>query len=153
CFYGANGRELLRIVAEGIRAVLRVVDFLHQAGMRDGNVIALEIVVDVNFPIAIDDVIAALGKLQTLELETLRLLRSLAEVWRQTLLKARSAPSLPRTTMIGSPETSAVKKLSGSEMVRFTPFTSPQDWVSVPTSRQVRWKMRDFSISRMAGSV
>jgi len=45
--------------------------------------------------------------------------------WRQTLLKARSAPSLSRTTMIGSPTTSAVKKLSESEMVRFTPFTSP----------------------------
>src|SRR5437879_7038816 len=78
-FYGANRRELLRIVAEGIRAVLRVVDFLHQAGMGDGNVIALEIVVDVNFPIAIDDVITALGKLQTPELETLCLLGNLTD--------------------------------------------------------------------------
>src|ERR1700730_4021483 len=73
--------------------------------------------------------------------------------WRHTLLKARNTPCLSRTTITGSPATSAVKKLSGSAMVRLTPSTSPHAWLSVPTSCQVRKKMRVFSISRMAGAV
>ena len=48
--------------------------------MGDGDVIALEIVVDVNFPIAIDNVVSSLSKLQTLESETARLLRDFPEV-------------------------------------------------------------------------
>src|ERR1700730_4368551 len=48
--------------------------------MSDGNVIALEVVIYVNFPVAIDDVVAALGKLQSLELEASRFLGNPAEV-------------------------------------------------------------------------
>ena len=48
--------------------------------MGDGDVIALEIVVDVDLPIAVNHVVAAFGKLETFELETLRLLRNRAEV-------------------------------------------------------------------------
>src|SRR6266700_368277 len=80
CFHGADGSELLGVVAEGVGAIFRVIDFLHQARMRDGNVIALEIVVDVGFPVAVNDVISALGKLQTFKLKTARLLRNLPEV-------------------------------------------------------------------------
>jgi len=53
--------------------------------MRDGNVVALEIVVNVNLPIAIDDVVAALGKLQAFKLKTTRLLRNLTEIRGQGL--------------------------------------------------------------------
>src|SRR5467141_1161011 len=77
---GADGSELLRVVSKDFRAVLGIIDFAHQGGMRDGNVIALEVVVHVNFPVAIDDVVAAFGKLQSLELKTPRLLRNLPEV-------------------------------------------------------------------------
>src|SRR6267142_3456786 len=48
--------------------------------MRDGNVIALEVVIYVNFPVAIDDVVAALRELQSLELEASRLLWNLPQV-------------------------------------------------------------------------
>src|SRR6267378_3737604 len=78
--HGADGSELLGVIAEDFRAVLRVIDFAQQAGMRDGNVIALEVVIYVNFPVAIDEVVAAFGKLQSLELEASRLLGNLAEV-------------------------------------------------------------------------
>ena len=71
---------MLGIIAESVGAILGVVDFLHQAGMGDGDVIALEIVVDVDLPIAVNHVVAAFGKLETFELETLRLLRNRAEV-------------------------------------------------------------------------
>src|SRR6266851_4832146 len=81
-FHGTERRELLRVVAESVRAIMRVVYFFHQAGMGDGDVIALEIVVYVNLPVAIDDVVAALGKLQTFELETSRLLGNLTEIHR-----------------------------------------------------------------------
>ena len=84
-FHGANRSELLGVIAEGIGAILCVVDFLHQAGMGDGDVVALEIVVDVNLPIAIDDVVAALGKLQAFKLKTTRLLRNLTEIRGQGL--------------------------------------------------------------------
>src|SRR5258708_969497 len=80
CFHGADGSELLGVVAEGLGAIFRGIDFLHPARMRDGNVIALEIVVDVGFPVAVNDVISALGKLQTFKLKTARLLRNLPEV-------------------------------------------------------------------------
>ena len=43
-------------------------------------------------------------------------------------ITANKAPLLlSRTTMTGSPTTSTVKKLSGSEIVRLVPFISPQD--------------------------
>src|SRR5947207_14543405 len=48
--------------------------------MRDGNVVALEIIVDVNLPVAVDDVIAALREVQALELEAVGLLRDLPQV-------------------------------------------------------------------------
>src|SRR5690349_17773549 len=47
--------------------------------MRDGNVVALEIVVDVNLPIAVDHVVAALGEFQTFELEAAHLLGNLSQ--------------------------------------------------------------------------
>src|SRR5262249_41090155 len=75
----ANRRELLGIITERLGAVVRVVDFAHQAGMRDGNVVALEIVVDVDLPVAVDDVVPALGEMESFELEAARLLRDLAE--------------------------------------------------------------------------
>src|SRR5689334_18544786 len=75
-----NGRELLGIVAERVRAVLRVINFLHQAGMRDGDVVALEVIVDVNLPVAIDDVVAALGRFQAVELEAARLLGDFSQI-------------------------------------------------------------------------
>src|SRR5213082_541948 len=48
--------------------------------MRDGDVVALEIIVDVNLPVAVDDVIAALREVQALELEAVGLLRDLPQV-------------------------------------------------------------------------
>ena len=57
----ADGSKLLRVVAKGVRAVLRVVDLAHQAWMRDRDVIALQIVVDIHLPVATDHVVAALG--------------------------------------------------------------------------------------------
>src|SRR5580692_3488593 len=48
--------------------------------MRDGDVVALEIVIDVNLPIAIDDVVAALDGLQALELEAASLFGNFAEI-------------------------------------------------------------------------
>src|SRR5258708_7468380 len=71
------------MVAIGLCAILRVVNIADQARMSDGNVIALEIVIDVNFPIAVDDVVAALGELQALELKTTRLLRNFTEISRE----------------------------------------------------------------------
>src|SRR5439155_13182346 len=77
--HGADGRELLRIITIGVRAVLCVIDFFHQAGMGDGNVIALEVVVDVDLPVAVDDVVAALGKFQSFKIEAAHLSRNFAE--------------------------------------------------------------------------
>src|SRR5437762_11616075 len=48
--------------------------------MRYGNVVALEIIVDVNLPVAVDDVIAALREVQALELEAVGLLGDLPQV-------------------------------------------------------------------------
>src|SRR5215471_12455594 len=48
--------------------------------MRDGDVVALEIIVDVDLPIAIDDVVAALRKLQAVELEAARLLGDFSQI-------------------------------------------------------------------------
>ena len=48
--------------------------------MRDGNVVALEIVVDVHLPVAIDDVISALDGLQAFELEAASLFGNFAEI-------------------------------------------------------------------------
>jgi len=41
---------------------------------------SLEVVVDVDLPIAVDDVVAALGELQAIELEPASLLRNLAKI-------------------------------------------------------------------------
>src|SRR5580704_5023655 len=79
-FHRSNRRELLGIVAIGVGAILRVIDFAHEPGMRDGDVVALEIVVNVHLPIAIDDVVAALDGLQALELEAARLFGNFAEI-------------------------------------------------------------------------
>src|SRR5256885_3995545 len=48
--------------------------------MGNRDMIALEIVIDIDLPVAIDDIVATLGKLQTIELETARLPGNLAEV-------------------------------------------------------------------------
>ncbi len=77
--HGSDRRKLLRIVAKRFRAVLRVIDFTHQPRMRDGDVVALEVVVDVNLPIAIEHVVAALHAPQPFKLKPARLLRNLAE--------------------------------------------------------------------------
>src|SRR5258708_6537220 len=53
--------------------------------MGDGYVIALEIVVYVNLPVAINDVVATFGKLQALKLETLCLLGNLTKICRERL--------------------------------------------------------------------
>src|SRR5208282_5775591 len=79
CFHSANGSELLGIVSISVGAVLRVIDFAHQAGVSDGNVVALEIVVDVNLPVAVDHIVAALDGLQAFELEAAGLFGNLAE--------------------------------------------------------------------------
>ena len=68
---------------ESVSTILRVIDFLHQAGMGNGDVVALKIVVDVNLPIAIDDIVVALRESQTLELKSLSLLRDLTEIARE----------------------------------------------------------------------
>src|SRR2546423_15558689 len=68
------------MVAKRIGAIVRVIDFAHQAGMRDGNVVALEIVVDVDLPIAIDDVVAAFGELQSGKLKAARLFGNSSEI-------------------------------------------------------------------------
>src|SRR5260221_8197660 len=73
-FHGANRRELLGIIAIGVGAIVGVIDFAHQTGMGDGNVVALEIVVDVHLPVAVDDVVAALNGLQSGKLKATRLL-------------------------------------------------------------------------------
>src|SRR5438094_1531047 len=48
--------------------------------MRYGNVVALEIIVDVNLPVAVDDVLAGLREVQALELEAVGLLGDLPQV-------------------------------------------------------------------------
>ena len=53
---------LLGVVAKGFDAVVVVLELLEQAGVRDGQVIALEIVVDVHLPVAGDVVIAVLDQ-------------------------------------------------------------------------------------------
>src|SRR5207253_11396396 len=73
CLEGTDRSELLGIEAEGVRAILRVIDLLHQARMGNGDMIALQIVIDIDLPVAIDDIVATLGKLQTIELVTTRL--------------------------------------------------------------------------------
>src|ERR1700730_14905236 len=55
-----DGRVLLRVVAERLDAVLVVVELFEQARVCDRQVIALEIVVDVDLPVALDDIVAAL---------------------------------------------------------------------------------------------
>src|SRR5215831_17611717 len=47
--------------------------------MRDRNVIALKVVVDINLPVAFDDVVAALGQFEPFELEATRLIRNFAK--------------------------------------------------------------------------
>ena len=70
---------MLGVVAEGVGAVLGVVDFAHQAGMGDGDVVALEVVIDVDLPVAVDDVVAAFDQVEAIELEGPRLLGDVAE--------------------------------------------------------------------------
>src|SRR5882757_5430084 len=66
-------RKLLRIVTKRVRAVLCVINLAHQAGMRDRNVVALQVIIDVNLPIAVDHIISALLRLQSIELKSPRL--------------------------------------------------------------------------------
>src|SRR5215471_2123626 len=47
--------------------------------MNHGDVVGVEIIVDIDLPVAVDDVVAALGKRQVFELEFARLLRNVAE--------------------------------------------------------------------------
>src|SRR5260370_32501944 len=79
-FHGADACELLGVVAESVRALLRIIHFLHQTRMRDGDVVALEIVVNVDLPVAMYDVVAALREMQAFELESTRLQLNFTEV-------------------------------------------------------------------------
>src|SRR5580704_2147281 len=71
------------MVAKRVGAVLRVIDFLHQPGMDDRNVVRIEVVVDVDLPVAIDVVIAALGHLQIGEGKFFGKLRDITEEYRK----------------------------------------------------------------------
>ena len=53
-----------------IHAVLRVVQRAKQPGMRSRQMIALKEIVDINFPVALDDVLAALGETEFVEVTT-----------------------------------------------------------------------------------
>src|SRR5580693_6155765 len=53
--------------------------------MRNRDVIALEIVIDIHLPVAIDDVVPALDKLHSFELQAAGLLRNFAEIGRERL--------------------------------------------------------------------
>ncbi len=53
--------------------------------MRDRNVVALQIIVDIHLPVAIDCIVAALRQLQSFELESSRLPRYLSEERRKRL--------------------------------------------------------------------
>src|SRR4026207_2220657 len=56
-----TGRGMLRgIITEEIDTIIVVIHFLEEAGMRDRNMIAFQIIIDVHFPVAIDHVITAL---------------------------------------------------------------------------------------------
>ena len=79
---GANCWELIAI---GLGVILRVIYFAHEAGVSDGDVVALEIIVDVDLPVAIDDVVAALDGLQAFELEAAGLFGNFAEIGRERL--------------------------------------------------------------------
>ena len=73
-FRRAQRCKLLRIVAVGDRLVLRVVNLTHKPRVRDGDVVSLQIVVDVDFPVAIENVVAALREFRSLEMEAAGLL-------------------------------------------------------------------------------
>src|SRR2546421_532544 len=76
--------------------------------MGDGNVIALEVVVDVNLPIAVDDVIAALA-------ETFA--RALGPaLWGQKLMKARTSTCMSKITISVSTAIWAAEYVSVSSM-------------------------------------
>ena len=57
-------RDLRRIVAERFDAVLSVIEQAAEAGVGRRKVVALEVVVDIDLPVALDDVIAAAGEFQ-----------------------------------------------------------------------------------------
>ena len=48
-------------MSEGLHSVLGVIQLAEQAGMRGGQMVAFEVIVDVNLPVALDDVVAAAG--------------------------------------------------------------------------------------------
>ena len=47
--------------------------------MNHGDVVGVEIIVDIDLPVAVDNVVAAIGKVQSFELEFARLLGNVAE--------------------------------------------------------------------------
>ncbi len=72
CVAGAqffHRSKLLRMVAICFDAVPRIVDFFHQPGMDNGDVVALKVVVDINLPIAIDNIFATFGEAEIVESE------------------------------------------------------------------------------------
>src|SRR5262249_17510906 len=81
----ANRRELLRIIFVSLGSILRIVDLSHQSRMRDRNVISLEIVVDVNLPVALNDIVAPFGELQPVETKSERFLRNISKKRRERL--------------------------------------------------------------------
>src|SRR6185295_9110416 len=54
----SNGCILRGVIAEGIHAILLVVHFLEQGRVGDRDVIALEVVIDIDFPVGIDHIVA-----------------------------------------------------------------------------------------------
>src|SRR5258706_12220563 len=56
----ADWRVLGGIVTEEVDAIVVVIHFLEKAGMRNRNVIALQIIIHIYFQIGMDDVIASL---------------------------------------------------------------------------------------------
>ena len=64
---GADRRDLRGIIAKRFHPVLRVIQLAEEAGMRRGQVVALQVIVDVDLPVALDDVVAADGVPQLID--------------------------------------------------------------------------------------
>ena len=59
-FFDTDGRILLGVIAFGDDLVVVVIDEFEQAWVRNGDMVPLEVVIDIDLPIAIDFVINAL---------------------------------------------------------------------------------------------
>ena len=66
----AYGRMLLGVAAEGLDPVGVVVELAKELGLGDGQVVALEVVVDVDLPVALDQVLTRLDEAHALDVVT-----------------------------------------------------------------------------------